>query len=241
MSKLTPYEFFEKIKIDAQNLSKIYNIPVALIMAQSALESSYGNSTLTTKGNNLFGMKQFNLNSKDYVLMNTIEYENGVAKTVIARFKSYSSWFDSLNDYCSLIVKGVTWDKNKYNGVIDKDSLKAAEIMGKSGYATDPKYGDKLKNIIINYKLDKYVIETYPPKIEIIDHTSPYPSELVQQLENRIKNLEIALESTFPPVWFNHEFPFYKEFISTHTGSNDFWRSAAISLRIYKQLKGEQK
>ena len=49
--------FLNKVGTQAQKTSKKYGVYASLMLAQAALESSWGNSTLSTRAYNFFGMK----------------------------------------------------------------------------------------------------------------------------------------------------------------------------------------
>ena len=69
---------------------KSSEILASLTAAQAFIESNKGNSGLTQKANNLFGIKgKYNGQS---VTMLTTEYYNGVAQKVNASFRKYPSW-----------------------------------------------------------------------------------------------------------------------------------------------------
>ena len=50
-------KFFNRIWSDAEQVSKEYNIPMGLLLAQAALESKYGQSRLALEQNNYLGIK----------------------------------------------------------------------------------------------------------------------------------------------------------------------------------------
>ena len=74
-------------------------ILASLTAAQAFIESNKGNSGLTQKANNLFGIKgEYN---GQYVRMLTTEYYNGVKQRVYANFRKYPSWQESIADHTS--------------------------------------------------------------------------------------------------------------------------------------------
>lgn len=129
-------------------------IPASLIIAQAALESNWGTSGLTKKGNNLFGIK--GKGPAGSCTMPTTEYVKGKPIKVDAAFRAYNNWGESISDHAKLILNGVSWDRNKYKKVIGVDGKTAAREIQKAGYATDPKYADKLIAIMDEYNLYQY-------------------------------------------------------------------------------------
>lgn len=146
--------FVQKIALFAIADMKNTFIPASLIIAQSALESAWGTSGLTKKGNNLFGIK--GKGPAGSCTMPTTEYVNGKPIKVNAAFRAYNNWGESIADHTKLILGGVSWNKNLYKKVIGVDGKTAAREIQKAGYATDPKYADKLIAIMEEYNLYQY-------------------------------------------------------------------------------------
>ncbi|WP_420806308.1 LysM peptidoglycan-binding domain-containing protein, partial [Liquorilactobacillus cacaonum] len=123
------------------------------MIAQAAIESSWGSSTLSTGAHNLFGIKYSG--SGSYVTMNTSEYYSGAYHTVAAKFQSYSSYSDSLVAYAKLIANNFSNSTKANSSTV---SIAATNLTnGKYGtYATDPSYAAKLMTIINTYNLTKY-------------------------------------------------------------------------------------
>ncbi len=113
-----------------------------------------GTSGLTKKGNNLFGIK--GKGPPGSCTMQTTEYIKGKPIKVDAAFCAYNNWGESIADHTKLILVGVSWNKNLYKRVIGVDSKTGAREIQKAGYATDPKYADKLISIMGTYNLYQY-------------------------------------------------------------------------------------
>lgn len=146
--------FVQKIALFAIADMKNTFIPASLIIAQAALESAWGTSGLTKKGNNLFGIK--GRGPAGSCTMQTTEFVNGKLIKVDAAFRAYNNWGESIADHTKLILNGVSWDRNKYKKVIGVDGRTAAREIQEAGYATDPKYADKLIAIMDEYNLYQY-------------------------------------------------------------------------------------
>ena len=74
-SQLTADNFISTISPIAQSIANSNNLYASTMVAQAALESGYGTSTLTQLGNNLFGIKSFDGTG---VKMATDEYNSKV-------------------------------------------------------------------------------------------------------------------------------------------------------------------
>ncbi|MCY8921889.1 glucosaminidase domain-containing protein [Bacillus atrophaeus] len=158
--------FIDSLSGHAQILYEKYHVLPSITIAQAILESNWGNSELASEANNLFGIKG------DYkgkhVTMETDEFEKGERKTIRAKFRKYRTFFESMNDHAILFVRGTSWNKKKYQPVLEaKDYKKAAVALQKSGYATDPDYADKISSIVENYGLDEF--DQVNPSIKSVD------------------------------------------------------------------------
>ncbi|MBC1231347.1 GW domain-containing glycosaminoglycan-binding protein [Listeria booriae] len=148
-------EFINLLAGHAQEIQDQKGILTSITLAQAILESNWGESKLATEGRNLFGIK--GEYQKDSVMMPTQEFENNEWITIDAAFRKYPTWFESLDDHAALFLKGTSWDKTKYQGVIKaKDYKTAANALQKAGYATDPGYAEKLIELIEQRNLQTY-------------------------------------------------------------------------------------
>lgn len=158
-------QFLEKIKPFVLEDMEKSNILASLTAAQAFIESNKGNSGLTTKANNLFGIKgTYNGQS---VTMLTTEYYNGVAKRVYAAFRKYPTWFESIQDHSALFNKLARY--SNLRGL--KDYKQACINVQADGYATSPTYANTLINTINKYKLyewDSAVLGVKTPKQTLV-------------------------------------------------------------------------
>ncbi|MFJ7365733.1 glycoside hydrolase family 73 protein [Peribacillus frigoritolerans] len=134
MSKET---FIKEIAPFAQKIQQEYKILSSVVIAQACLESGYGTSLLANKGKNIFGTKgDFKGES---IIIQTMEYVNGVPVQVWNKFRKDPSWEESLRDLANLYVKGTSWNRSLYTAVIgEKDYRKALRAIFDAGYASDP-------------------------------------------------------------------------------------------------------
>ena len=76
--------------------------------------------------------------------MNTLEYEQGIAVKVKAPFRAYESFNDSFNNYVDFLHENPRYGNALQNTDSPKQYFKELQ---QAGYATDPKYADKLSSI----------------------------------------------------------------------------------------------
>jgi len=163
----TDKTFLAKLKPYVLKDMRETKILASLTAAQGFIESSKGNSGLTKKANNLFGIKgSYN---GQFVQMWTTEYYNGVAQRVLANFRKYPSWFESVNDHSGLFNRLERY-KNLRGEV---DYVKACNNVQKDGYATSPTYSTTLLNTINRYKLYEWDSEVLGIPIEKQDVLTP--------------------------------------------------------------------
>ena len=122
-------------------------ILASLTAAQALIESNKGNSGLTRKANNLFGMKgEYNGQS---ITMPTKEFVNGAYITINAKFRKYPSWAESIADHSGLFNRS-----SRYANLRGCTDYKQACInVQRDGYATSPTYTSTLTRSIENYRL----------------------------------------------------------------------------------------
>jgi flagellum-specific peptidoglycan hydrolase FlgJ len=125
---------------------KNYGIPASIILAQGILESGAGQSKLATTANNHFGIKCY----KDWNGETTNHDDDAIQEC----FRKYKNPEESYQDHADIISK-----RTRYASLfsLEKDDYKAwARGLKLAGYATDPKYPEKLIHYIERYHLDQY-------------------------------------------------------------------------------------
>ncbi|WP_099974338.1 glycoside hydrolase family 73 protein [Lactobacillus terrae] len=150
--------FIKKTAPYSIELGKEYGILPSITIAQSILESDWGNSTLASKYNNYFGIK--GTSDSDSVVLKTKEFENGQWIEVNGRFRVYSDYRESMKAHAILLANGTTWNANQYQHVTGaQDYISAAVGLQTDGYATDPTYTTKIIRLIQKYNLKKYDVD----------------------------------------------------------------------------------
>jgi len=122
-----------------------FGIPASITLAQGILESGAGKGRLAVQANNHFGIKCHDWNGKKIYHDDDEEQEC---------FRKYDNPEYSYRDH-SLFLS----NRARYSFLFDlkKDDYKQwAKGLKKAGYATDPKYPQKLIDLIQRYQLYKY-------------------------------------------------------------------------------------
>jgi flagellar protein FlgJ len=140
--------FLSAIAVPALESARRTGIPAAVIIAQAALESGWGNSQLFEIANNPFGIKLPERKgaavSYAWIEMPTTEVVNGVAQQTRARFRSFKTLDEAFAAHGALLSQA------RYAPVrAAADAASAAQALQDCGYSTDPDYASKLERIII--------------------------------------------------------------------------------------------
>ena len=129
----------------------------SVIIAQGALETGYGKSKLMTKANAFFGIKANKTWKGKVYNANTKEVLDNKEVNTMAVFRAYDTVADSVSDYMNLICNNKRYKK----AVCNVDYISTAMYIAKCGYATDPKYIDKIISIIEKNNLRRYDMIIY--------------------------------------------------------------------------------
>lgn len=141
-------EFINSVKDGALKGYEDYKVLPSITVAQAILESAWGNSELTKRANNIFGVKAFSDWEGGKITLETTEYYNGEKKIVYADFRVYDSLTESMEDHNKLL------SYSRYKPLRECENYKdASQRIYECGYATDPKYPEKLIRIIEENKL----------------------------------------------------------------------------------------
>ncbi|KAB1156597.1 glucosaminidase domain-containing protein [Flavobacterium luteum] len=139
-------DYISKYKDVAKSNMKQYGIPSSIILGQGILESGAGTGPLSSLANNHFGIKCH----KEWTGP-SVKYDDDSAQEC---FRKYELPSESYKDH-ALFLTSRAWYLPLFD--LEKDDYKQWAIgLKKAGYATDPKYPEKLIGIIERYQLSKY-------------------------------------------------------------------------------------
>ncbi|NJB84830.1 hypothetical protein GGR26_000575 [Lewinella marina] len=122
-----------------------FGIPASITLAQALLESNAGDSKLAVDSNNHFGIK-----CRTKCLGCTCR--NYGDDTRYDMFRVFDSVADSYREHSILLTSSRYARLHNYG----RDYRKWAHGLKACGYATDPRYAEKLITIIENLELDRY-------------------------------------------------------------------------------------
>ena len=139
--------FVEQLYPMAEQAAKKLAVSPDILIAQAALETGWGEK-ITTDGqgssNNLFNIKADQRWQGDAVRIKTLEFRDGIAVKETAAFRAYNSLSESFDDYVSFIHGGDRYSEAR--AATDGESY--IRKLSEAGYATDPRYADKVLDIV---------------------------------------------------------------------------------------------
>ena len=139
-------KYIQKYAATAVSEMKRTGVPASITLAQGLVESAAGQSTLATKSNNHFGIKCHS----DWRGKKTYQDDDKAGEC----FRVYSNAAASFKDHSDFLRY-----QDRYKSLFDlepTDYKGWARGLKKAGYATDPKYAEKLIKVIEDYELYRY-------------------------------------------------------------------------------------
>ena len=157
--------FVETLMPHAEKAAQELGVSPQVLIAQAALETGWGQYTQTLPNGrssyNLFNIKADQRWQGPRLNVNTLEYVDGVASKQKAAFRVYQNYQQSFTDYVDFIKNSPRYEE----ALKSAESPQAyAQELQQAGYATDPRYADKVMNIlqrnVISAPLSDYLLES---------------------------------------------------------------------------------
>ncbi len=150
-----------------------YDIPASITLAQGILESGMGESRLAVKANNHFGIK-CHTNWRGSRIYHDDDRKGEC-------FRVYKDPRTSYRDHSLFLTT-----RSRYDFLFQlklQDYKGWAKGLKRAGYATDPKYPDKLISLIERYRLDRFdgVKRKFKKTNELAQQPMPKIIHLVQK------------------------------------------------------------
>lgn len=141
----------------ARTSKQRYGVPASVVISQAVLESGWGRSELSRSARNYFGMTCGRAgagplstgcrNGPDRVCD-----RKGCRPTVLS-FRTYRSMQDSFADHGRVL----STDPRYRSAYAARGNPKTfVKLIAKAGYATDPRYADRVVRIMTKYRLDRH-------------------------------------------------------------------------------------
>ncbi len=143
-----PKDFVKNIFPYIKKHAEYHQLDAKILMAQAALETGWGESIISgsneKNSHNLFNIKGHNGWHGEMVKKNVLEYKAEEKYYSKESFKSYDSYEESIKDYIDMIK-----NNPRYSYALQNTNNPRAYItsLQEAGYATDPKYADKVMSV----------------------------------------------------------------------------------------------
>jgi len=142
-------QFVKQLWPHARQAAQQLGVDTKALLAQAALETGWGTAVIKqpdgASSHNLFNIKADKSWQGARTVVNTLEYEQGVAHQQKAGFRAYHSYRESFQDYVRFIKQ------NERYGAALKQAHNAENYLRElqqAGYATDPDYAAKVIKIL---------------------------------------------------------------------------------------------
>jgi peptidoglycan hydrolase FlgJ len=145
----TPAQFVSHVMPSIRRAAAALGVNPKGLLAQAALETGWGRRMPRNPDGssslNLFGVKAGDEWPGARATANAVEFNDGVATPRRSVFRSYGSIEESVSDFANLLKSSPRYRQAIAAGA---DPQGYIEGIGKSGYATDPDYANKLNQIL---------------------------------------------------------------------------------------------
>jgi len=199
----TKEQFIEYVGSLAKTDMANTGILASVTIAQAILESAWGQSELSLKANNLFGMKstlsgntwQSAWTGEIYAKWSNEEV-NGQMVPYYSDFRAYATVAESIADHSAYLCGAKKGSVYRYEGLIgETDYTKAIQLIKDGGYATDSAYVSKVVNIIETYKLYEFDIDDKDEESENQEFTENDKVEETPEMDPVVDNENDVVEN----------------------------------------------
>lgn len=145
----SPEDFVGSMWDYAKKAASKIGINPAVMIAQSALETGWGKHIIKDKNGdssfNLFNIKAHRDWDGEKAAQSTLEFEQGVAVRKVEPFRVYNNFSEAFDDFVGFLKSN-----SRYQPALSNtgNSEQFLHNIQKAGYATDPKYAEKILGIL---------------------------------------------------------------------------------------------
>lgn len=148
-------DFVRKHVSAAKEVEAASGLPASYLLGQAGHESGWGRREIKmpdgSTSHNLFGIKAGPEWKGKTAEITTTEYVGGEPRKVTARFRAYDSYADSYRDFARLMNNSPRYAEARAQidgNAVHKSVQDWSRGLQEAGYATDPKYAEKLERAI---------------------------------------------------------------------------------------------
>ena len=172
VSQISREEYIERYQLLAIEEMNRSGIPASITMAQACLESGNGNSILSQKSNNHFGIK-----CKSTWTGKTVKHDDDEKNEC---FRKYNTVEESFIDHSDFLM-----NNPRYYSLFQlppDDYVGWAHGLKQAGYATAPDYAQRLLKIIDEYQLYRLDYKMTNEQLASLKHSKPRKKEVMDNL-----------------------------------------------------------
>lgn len=141
-------DFIDRLLPEIERVVTGAGLSATAVLAQSALETGWGQQIIHgpdgRSSHNLFGIKAGRGWDGERVAVKTMEVVDGIPRMATAEFRSYADVRAAIEDYVRLLESD-----DRYREVLNaEDHVGFTEALQRSGYATDPRYAQKIRAVL---------------------------------------------------------------------------------------------
>ena len=154
---MTRQEYFTKYAPLVAKVTAGTGLFPSVMLAQGAIESGNGKSSLASVYNNHFGIKAGSSWKGKTVTLQTHEVINGQTITVNGVFRAYDTPEEGFADRVNFLKSIKKGDGLRYQAaLVAKTPDEQAQALQDAGYATAPDYASVISSVIKNNNLTAY-------------------------------------------------------------------------------------
>ncbi|MFH1469703.1 MAG: glucosaminidase domain-containing protein [Pseudomonadota bacterium] len=142
--------FLAAILPDVLRASRAARLPPSVTLAQAILESGWGRSRLAREHHNLFGVKAGA--SAPRVRMATTEVGPDGPRPAYSAFRTFASPGAAIAQHAALLGRDARYAAARAH----RDDWRAFLARLAPYYATDPRYAERVADLVVRYRLDRW-------------------------------------------------------------------------------------
>lgn len=182
---LTREEYIEKYRKLAVHEMQRSGIPASITLAQGCLESGNGNSELSRKSNNHFGIK-----CKSNWTGKRVYHDDDMRNEC---FRHYNTVEESYIDHSNFLVSNPRYAELFQLDITDYKGW--ARGLKKAGYATATHYAESLIKIIEDYKLYEYDHVLNGEELDMIETNNNHKQQSTKSLINPYQTRKVVFRN----------------------------------------------
>lgn len=144
-----PQAFLASLYPQAKQAAEQLGLDPKALLAQAAVETGWGKYMIHNaqgqNSHNLFGVKADKNWQGQKAIIDSVEFDQGLAKTTKSPFRAYDNFGDALQDYVDFVKHSPRYEQAVNNA---GEAQRYFNALQQAGYATDPEYANKVVGVL---------------------------------------------------------------------------------------------